>query len=49
MKNKKVILITLLMPAMLFGFGKLKVRFLGEPLSLQPQHLQMSMVYRMHW
>ena len=30
MKNKKVILITLLMPAMLFGFGKLKVPGLGE-------------------
>ena len=30
MNNKKVILITLLMPAMLFGFGKLKVPGLGE-------------------
>lgn len=30
MKNIKVILITLLMPAMLFGFGKLKVPGLGK-------------------
>lgn len=30
MKNIKVILITLLMPAMLFGFGKLKVPSLGK-------------------